>query len=196
MQVLQDMLYHYYPGVQLYKTAFELTRDMPPDHQCTIALRFDETCDRRRYNLPTAASNEIAAIIPGSGDQPTAGRDIILHHKAGDGLKRISELHPFYPALHYVLLFPTGQLGWHPQLEYQNGAEADDQENAQQPPPGDETAGAGPSKCKCISMREFLAFHIHPRQQLSNHLFQSGKLFHEYLVDSWAICEQERLNYL
>ena len=118
MQVLQDMLYRHHPGVQLYKTAFELTRDMPPVHQCTIALHFDENCDRHRYNLPTAASNEIAAIIPGGGDEPTDGRDIVLHRKAGNGLKRISELHPFYPALHYVLLFSTGQLGWHPQLKY------------------------------------------------------------------------------
>ena len=111
MQVLQDMLYHHHPGVQLYKTAFELTRNMPPEHQCTTTLHFDETCDRRRYNLPTASSNEIAVIIPGSGDEPTAGRNIILHHNAGEGLKHISELHPFYPALHYVLLFPTEQLG-------------------------------------------------------------------------------------
>ena len=97
MQVLQDMLYCHHPGVQLYKTAFELTRDMPPEHQCTIALRFDEKCDRRHYNLPTAASNEIAAIIPGGGDQPTDSRDIILHCKAEEGHKRISELISLLP---------------------------------------------------------------------------------------------------
>ena len=140
--------------------------------------------------------NEIAAIIPGSSDQPTDGRDIILHRKAEQGLKRISELHPFYPALHYVLLFSTGQLEWHHQLTYQNGAEADDQENAEQPPPGEETAGAGPSKRKHMSMQEFLAFHLHSREQSFNHLFHSGKLFHEYLVDSWATCEKNRLKYL
>jgi hypothetical protein len=171
MQILQDMLHRHYPEVQLYKTAFELTRNMPPKHQCIITLRFDENCDRHRYNLPTAASNEIAAIIPGSGEEPTAGRDIILHCKAGEGLKCISELHPFYPALHYVLLFPTGQLGWHHQLKYQDDVEADDQENAQQPPPGEETAGPGPSKRKRMSMWEFLAFHLHPCQHSFNHLF-------------------------
>ena len=45
MQILQDMLYRHHPGVQLYKTALELTRNMPPEYQCTIALRFDERCD-------------------------------------------------------------------------------------------------------------------------------------------------------
>jgi hypothetical protein len=33
-------------------------------------------------------------------------------------------------------------------------------------------------------------------RDVDNHLFYSGKLFHEYLVDSWAIYEQECLNYL
>ena len=111
---------------------------MPPEYQCQIALRFDDACDRRRYNLSEAGSKEIAAIIPGKNDQTTHGRDIILHRNAGEGLQRISEMHPFYPALHYVLLFPTGQLGWHPGLEYQNGAEADDEDGAEQPPPGGE----------------------------------------------------------
>jgi hypothetical protein len=108
MQTLQDMLYRRHPGVQLYKQAFELTRDMGPDQQCKIALRFDNnTDDPRRYNLPTNTSNEIAVILPGDGDQPTAGKDIILNRRSGH-LREISDLHPLYPSLHYVLLFPTG----------------------------------------------------------------------------------------
>ena len=162
MQVLQDMLHCHHPGVQLYKTTFELTRDMPPEHQCIIALHFDETCDRRRYNLTTASSNKIAASIPGSGDEATAGHDIILHRKAGEGLKRISELHPFYPALHYVLLFPTGQLGWHPQLEYGNGAEANDEENASShhlDRRWQEQVLQSASRCPCGSFWLFISIH-------------------------------------
>ena len=45
-------------------------------------------------------------------------------------------------------------------------------------------------------MREFLAFHLHTRSTSQNHLFKASKLFHEYLVDSWAICEQQNLNYI
>ena len=153
MQSLQDMLCILPSSWSaVVQDCFGAYRDIPSDHQCTIALQFDEKCDCHHYNLPTAASNEIAAIIPGSGDQLTASHDIILYCKRGDDLKCISKIHPFYPALHYVLLFPTGKLSWHPQLEYQSGAEADDQENAVQPPPGEETAGQGPSKCKCMSM--------------------------------------------
>ncbi len=170
MRELQDMLHRHHHGVTLYKTAWELTRNMPPEQQCTIALRYLSGTDQRRYNLPTI-TNEIAAVIPGDGDQPSNGRDIVFHRKAGSS-KRISEIHPFYPAFHYVLLFPTGQMGWHPKIPYR------DQET------------------KYMSMREFLAYRLHTRTNGSNHLFRAGKLYFEYLVDSWAICEQNRLNYI
>lgn len=112
MGTLQDMLYRRHPRVRLYRQAYELTANMPIDQQCTIALRFDTETDRRWYNLPTAAaSNEVAVILPGDGDQrPENCRDIILRRR-DQGLERITEMHPFYHALHYVLLFPTGQLG-------------------------------------------------------------------------------------
>jgi len=31
MQILQDILFNHYPGVQLYKQALELTSNMPPE---------------------------------------------------------------------------------------------------------------------------------------------------------------------
>ena len=61
--------------------------------------------------LPTAASNEIAVILPGDGNDVQCSRDIILYHCNGQGPQCISDLHPFYQALHYVLLFSTGQFG-------------------------------------------------------------------------------------
>ena len=112
MQQLQDMLWRKHPGVQPYQ-AHALTWNMGPDQDCNIALHFDRSCDCRCYNLPTAPSDEIAVILPGSEDQPQGDRDIILQRKDGS-LMRIDHRHPFYVSLHYVLLFPTGQLGWHP----------------------------------------------------------------------------------
>jgi hypothetical protein len=38
MQILQDVLYRNHPAVQLYKQAFELTKNMPANQQCGIAL--------------------------------------------------------------------------------------------------------------------------------------------------------------
>jgi len=96
-------------------TAMELTRDMPPEHQCKIVLQFLSGTDHCRYNLLTI-SEEIAAVVPGIEEQFSNSWDIILHRKAREPLQQISEIHPFYPALHYILLFPTGQMGWNHQI--------------------------------------------------------------------------------
>ena len=112
METLQDILYRRHPGVQFYKLAFQIKRDIPFEQPCRIALHFDHDTDHRRYNLPTATSNEIAVILPGDGDQPSSALDIILYNHAG-ALRQINDLHLLYQSLHYVLLFPTGQLGWH-----------------------------------------------------------------------------------
>jgi hypothetical protein len=47
MQTLQDMLYRHHTSVQLYRQAYEITRDLPQDQDCTIALMFDSACDKR-----------------------------------------------------------------------------------------------------------------------------------------------------
>lgn len=84
MQTLQDMLYHHHPGVQMYKQTYELTQNMEPQQQCKIALQYDSLCDHHQYNLPTeAASNELAIILPGDGDQLDRGCDIVLYRCAG-----------------------------------------------------------------------------------------------------------------
>jgi hypothetical protein len=118
MSTLQHMLEELHPGVRLYKQAYTLTRNMPPEDQCRIALRFQENTDRRRYEDPQPSVNEIAIILPGNGDTPTDCQDIILFRKSGQLHQRIQDSHPFYPSLRYVLLFPTGQLQWHRRILY------------------------------------------------------------------------------
>ena len=132
MQTLQDMLWRKHAGVQLYKQTFEIMGQAPPEADFTVKLRFDKDTDQRRYNLPTSTS-EIAVVVPGSGEEVKDNRDIILRKKHG-GLQRINELHPLYHALHFVLLFPTGQLGWHPNLPLilPNNEAAPDEEVAEE----------------------------------------------------------------
>ena len=65
--ILQDMLYCCHPAVQLYKQAYELTRNMPSKQQCQIALHFDSSCDQCHYQAHDALVNEIAVILPGDG---------------------------------------------------------------------------------------------------------------------------------
>jgi len=190
MADLQDMLYHLHPATQLYKQAYEITREMPNHQQCRIALRYDKECDQRRYNLPTAASNEIAIILPGDGDEVQGSRDIILYCQNGQGLQRISDLHPLYQALHYVLLFPTGQFGWSPNISYAS------RENEAPRDEGSDDGSAPDGKHSCVSQTEYFHYRLFPRINESSHLFSAGKLLQEWIVDSWALSEQARLHWI
>ena len=187
MNDLQDMLYRQHPAVHLYQQALEKMRNMGPDQDHRIALHFDENTDHRRYNLPTVTSNEIAAIIPGDGDQFQSARDIILYERGG-GLKEISDKHPLYSSLHYVLLFPTGQLGWHPNIPHigvQNQGNQDEEDA-----PGDPRARGK------VTQSQYFKYRLHPRNNESNHIFMAGKLLQEYAVDAWATTEQRNLDWV
>jgi len=116
MDNLQTMLLdsHLYIGHYCY--AYELIREKPADKQeeITIRLHVNLQQDQRTHNLPTA--EEIAVIIPEKGvHHAMDNRDVILRARGGR-LERISQNSPSYAALHYVLLFPKGENGWHPRI--------------------------------------------------------------------------------
>ncbi|KAF9233920.1 hypothetical protein BU15DRAFT_79608 [Melanogaster broomeanus] len=76
---LHDMLFNFHPYVNLYKQAYQVMMDKPPEQHpdLHVQLHFSEGTDAQRYNLPTA--NEIAAIIPGDGSEAVnEHRDIVL----------------------------------------------------------------------------------------------------------------------
>ena len=133
-----------------------------------MIIRADGAPDPRRYNAPTAP--EVAIIMPGDGySEGVASRDIVLHARTG-GLQRITECNCAYDSLHYVLLFPTGDNGWHLKIPHSRGK-------------GDVTA------------LEYYSSRLMVRSDLS-YLHMCGRLFHQYLVDMFAKVEQQRLNYI
>jgi len=179
--LLQGILHEVHPAIPLYRQALELTIAMPPDQQFTVSLHFDQNCDNRRYNLPDATVNEIAVVVIGDGERPTGPQDIIIYRKGSNNLFRISDSHPLYPSLRYVLLFPTGQMGWHSGIRF---TDVEDQPD--------------PSKRTTVSLEEYFRyrFHIRPTHIESNHLFLAGKLFQAYVCEAWAVAEQKRLGQL
>ncbi len=60
--------------------------------------------------MPTA--NEVVALMVGDGSEVVDRHDVVLAQQPGP-FQRISELHVGYMALHYPLLFPYGEDGWH-----------------------------------------------------------------------------------
>lgn len=183
---LQNMLFSHNQLTHQYKKALELTNNLPQNQRQQIILHLDPKTDRRRYNLPVA-ERELALILLGDGDIPPNPRDIILRTNQG-GLQCISELSPLYHPLHFVLLFPYSEPGWHDHIPH-NLADGNEDANT-----GLENEDG--QRQKIISLREYSAFCLHPRLHESNHIFHSQMLFQEFVVDLWASGEQQHLGWI
>ena len=123
LQRLTDELMAVNPFITIYKTAKEWL-DSVEDQQAELRiilnpqlkLIIETGADKRQENLPT--SNEVAIIIPDEYDV-AGSRDIIFTDNYRHGFSTINPNHAAYMALHYVLLFPYGELGWHWALQLQ-----------------------------------------------------------------------------
>jgi len=104
------MMYNINPYVEVFKMA----RDMMATEGAPIDLKLRliafRTKNAHRYNVPTA--DEVATLMVGNGFEAIDRRDVVLAQRAGP-FQRISELHVGYMALHYPLLFPYDEDGWH-----------------------------------------------------------------------------------
>ena len=178
MTSLQAMLHDTHPYVLLYRQAFLIMREMPPGEQQDVAvrLRAERHQDLRRYNLPDA-NEEVAAIILGDGSEERSNHRDVIVHLTGGGFQRISHLHPSYSSLHYVLLFPYGEDGWHNDIPARPGPQ-------------------GQQRSPKVSQRAYYAHRIHVRPGIQPALFWGGKLFQQYVVDAWASTEQNMLNWV
>ena len=174
MNLLQTTLRTHHRYATLYQHAYEVLSQQPDVQDISIRLRITESQDHRRYNLPLA--DEIAVIIPGDGSEVWDNRDIIVC-KRDDGmpLRRVNDGHPSYACLHYVLLFPYGEDGWHWKLKRH-------QPDREDP--------------KHLSQSRFYSFRLHPRPAEFSTILHAGRLCQQYIVDAWAQIEQNRLSYL
>jgi hypothetical protein len=57
-------------------------------------------------------ADEVIALMVGDGSEGVNRRDVVVAQEAGP-FQRISELRVGYMTLHYPLLFPYGEDGWH-----------------------------------------------------------------------------------
>ena len=164
---LQDMLHEVNPYVSYLRQGIDMMREQGAS-DVRMTIRADSGPDHRRYNAPTAP--EIAVIMPGDGySEGVATRDIVLHARTG-GLQRITECNCAYDSLHYVLLFPSGDNGWHLKIPHSR-----DNGN--------------------ITPMEYYSYRLMVRSAVS-YLHLYGRLYRQYLVDMYAKVEQLRLNYI
>ncbi len=110
LQHLQFMLYNFHLYIQSFCQVSDIIQANLTSN-ISMLIHADRTRDLCCYNTPTASN--VAVIMIGNGyDVNPSNRDILLRLR-DRGLQKISELHPSYDPLHYVLLFPKGDNGWH-----------------------------------------------------------------------------------
>lgn len=174
MLQLQDTLRTHHHYAELYRHAHEILAGRNNTDDVAVRLRVTEDHDRRRYNLPVA--DEVAVIIPGDGTQSWDSRDIVLRRRDDGGSRqRIKDGHPSYACLHYVVLFPYGEDGWHWNLRKH-------QPDRQSP--------------RKLSQSRYYAFRLHPHPQEFSTILRGGRLFQQYAVDAWAQVDQNRVSFL
>lgn len=155
----------------IYVTAFQQTKDMIYNIPNAVIV-IDPTRKpineyERRYN--NQIFNEVGIIIQNNNEQQTTSRHIILREKGGQ-LQTISEYHRSYDPLQYVLFFPDGEDGWHPEMTMTNNR-------------------------KLTAMR-YYAYRIMIRDDEFNQILRGGRLFQQYVVDMAGKIEVDRLNYI
>ncbi|CAN1310135.1 ATP-dependent DNA helicase PIF1 [Linum perenne] len=113
IQQLQDMLDEYNI---LTKTFRQVRASL--EHSQNKDLRLRITGQRipngKQYELPSGV--ELAGLIPGDFEPNHEDRDIIVNN-CNSGLQRITSLHPLFDSLHFPLLFPYGNDGFHNALD-------------------------------------------------------------------------------
>lgn len=102
-----------------------------------------------------------------TNEQP---HDLVLNLRGG-GLQFISDLNPKAMPLHFTLLFPEGTPGWDLHLKHTD-------------------------QRKPVTPREWFVYHLNIRQTGSDYIFKAKRLFQEWMLSAWIVCENQRLNWL
>lgn len=185
---LQTMMHAHNPFVQLFLNAKEIIERKPQGErdQISAALHLDESSDKRRYNLPT--TREIAVILP-SDSREGYSKDLIVRYRNGQ-LLRLYDDQPTFQPLAYPLLFPKGELGWWENIPYRDDFEGRNNQ------PQEEAPAWARGQRKAVSRCEYYAYLFHQRVGDAHTILRAGKLFHQFIVDTWAGTEQQRLRWV
>jgi hypothetical protein len=184
-----------------YRTAQERFLESP-DATVLSIRQVEGGPDPRRYNMPRD-NTEIAAVFIGEAEKQDRGRDLWIQRKGNGPPFQVSELHKTYLALHFPLIHPHGEDGWHTLIPITDGS----QEAGEEDSSADE-AVAEPEAHKRVTQRMWIAYHIHARKRWDDVrkvfmeeeepsiLLRAGKIFQEYLIDFYAQTAHCRLRYI
>ncbi|KAK2656981.1 hypothetical protein Ddye_010033 [Dipteronia dyeriana] len=121
--------------------------------------------------------DELSNSVDEDIDSSIGDRDIIIETQS-KLLQRIDVKHPLYLGLQYHLLFPYGEDGYRDDVKLKLSINSKDNGRTN------------------VSMREFVSFRLQNKDEESQLLFQSRKLFQQFIVNVYTMIEAERLNFI
>lgn len=158
--------------------SFRAARDLLQEGQSEplrLRLLHDRSRTAAQYSAPTGS--EIAALVVGDFSEKNKSPDVIIQERGG-GLRRISNLHANYMALQYPILFPYGEQGFKLKIKYNR------------------SGALRVGKRDEVTMLEYYAFRLQQRRCEAITLISGGRLFQQYIVDSFASVEENRLRFV
>lgn len=180
LETIQEVMLQYNRFSKDFRHAYEVLSSVNVENQGNINLpaylHYTSRRDQRRYNLPTA--DEVAIILPGDGTEVMDQRDIRLHLRGGNGFMQISECHPAYLPLHYVVMFPYGELGWTPELRRWDLRRRISIEKER------------------LTQLDFYSYLLFKRRREYSPILRGKKLTQQFFVDAWAATEQNKLRWV
>lgn len=166
LAVLQEMLHRYNPYVCSLKAAIEIQEACHENLQIVLnSERKPSDGHARIYNLPTGS--EVAVLLPG---ELSNDLDVILHTRNGP-MQRINQLHRAYDPLHYILLFPLGDNGYHLNIPHSRGS-------------------------RNVTPVEYYRYLLQVKSNDENFIMKSRRLLQQFACDQYAKVENERLKYI
>ncbi len=176
------------PFIERFQTAYERLREaaaidptvdpMTTMDRGSLPARLVAGRNTRTENVPT--TSEIGGVVVDTSYSANV-RDIVLRLRApanGEGnalgLQWISQLHPWYLPLYYVLFFPHGNYCWQQGMLMQN---------------------ARGRQRNHIEKRMWFRYHLYERPGVYSSLFLGRRLFQQFMDDAWATCEQIDLDW-
>lgn len=173
---LQAVLRENNPYIQDFITACEI-----PEGElshCRLIINASARPEQAHSRVYNRSLCEVSVLL----NQQPGRRDIILQLRGG-GIREICDNHRSADALHFMLIHPMGHDGWHLELRQVNPHILDESQN---PTPTN----------KRLTTRQFYAFHLHSRPNVTNWLLLMCRLLQEYLCIQYAKCENQALFWL
>ena len=134
----------------------------------------------KTYCAPSAA--EIAAAIPQrSGNTVNRESRQIILYKKGGSLQTIKSFNAAFEPLHFVLLFPRGEEGWHPNIPLIANSN---------------TKKSTTRQNKFVTRQEYFKYRVQIRMDEFPILHLSGRLFQEWMVEMFMAWEDRTLDWL